>query len=63
MDIKVLTWTLVLVLFAAPVLLVAVLKAVNRKRGGGGGSGWGGVLFISLCWIVAVLAIFSRVVD
>lgn len=59
MDINRFNWMLALILIVAPVAVVGLLKLVSRKRGGS--SGWGGMLFIGLCWLIAMLAILDRV--
>ena len=60
MDINRFTWALVLVLIVAPIVVVGILRFFLRKRGGLG-SGWGGALFVTLCWVVALLAILAQV--
>lgn len=61
MDGKALHWGLIVLLLVVPMLLVAVLKLVFRRRGGIE-SGWGGMLLVGLCWITALILIVNRVV-
>ncbi len=52
-------WILVVLLIAIPVLVVAVMRLIYRKRGGIG-SGIGGTIFVTLCWVVAIVVILRR---
>lgn len=61
MDINRIDWLPVLILIAAPVALVGILKLLARKRGNVVGSGWGGTLLITLCWLVAMWVIVDRI--
>jgi hypothetical protein len=47
-------------LLAVPVVVVAVLNWSFRSQGGIA-KGWGGALFIGLCWIATVALILQRV--
>ena len=53
-------WNLLLVILLFPVLAVALLNVILRKRGGIG-AGWGGALVVLLAGLVAVLVIFDKV--
>lgn len=53
-------WKLMLILLVFPVLAVAALNVIFRKRGGIG-AGWGGVLFVAAAAIVAVMVILDKV--
>ncbi|MQU09650.1 hypothetical protein [Pseudomonas helleri] len=53
-------WRLILVLLALPVLAVGLLNVAFRKRGGIG-KGWGGVVFVGLAGLVALLAILEKI--
>lgn len=53
-------WKLILVVLIFPVLVVAALNVIFRKRGGIG-PGWGGALVVTLAGIVALLVIFDKV--
>lgn len=60
MNPQLLHWLLVAVLLVLPVVVVAALNWSFRKRGGIG-KGWGGTLFLSLCWITALFLVFDKV--
>lgn len=62
LDIHAMSWPIALILFVIPPLLVAGLKAAYRKRGGPD-PGWGAALFVTLCWVIGLLVILSRVID
>lgn len=51
-----------IVLIVFPIVLIAVLNRVFRK-GGGITKGWGGVLFVCLCWIAAMWLVRSKIAD
>ena len=53
-------WNLLLVILLFPVLAVALLNVILRKRGGIG-AGWGGVLVVLLAGLMALLVIFDKV--
>lgn len=53
-------WNMLLVVLLAPVLAVALLNVLLRKRGGVGAA-WGGVLVVLLAGVMAVLVIFDKV--
>ncbi|MCD9007101.1 hypothetical protein LDO31_12820 [Luteimonas sp. XNQY3] len=53
-------WKLILVLMVFPLLAVGLLNLIFRKRGGIE-KHWGGVLFVLLAGIVAVLIVFDKV--
>lgn len=55
-------WVLIGVLVVVPVLATACLQWCYRKRGGTD-KGWGGALFATLCWIVALVLIWRQVAD
>jgi hypothetical protein len=59
MDIRTTTLIVVVALLAFPVVTIAVLNWIMRKRGGIG-SGWGGAMFVALCWITAIGVILSK---
>jgi len=48
-----------LVLMLVPTLSVAILNVIFRKRGGIG-VGWGGVIFVLMAGIVALVIILAR---
>ncbi|WP_024889071.1 hypothetical protein [Luteimonas huabeiensis] len=54
------TWILVVLLIAVPVLIVAALRFAFRHRGGIG-TGIGGAIFVTLCWATALAIILYRV--
>ncbi len=47
-------------LLVVPLIAVAALNRIFRKRGGIGG-GWGGAIFVGLCWITAVIVILVKI--
>ena len=53
-------WNLLLVILLFPVLAVALLNVILRKRGGIG-AGWGGALVVLLAGLMALLVIFDKV--
>ncbi|MCW5581357.1 MAG: hypothetical protein KIS72_08455 [Luteimonas sp.] len=53
-------WKLLLVVLLCPVLAVALLNVLLRRRGGVGPA-WGGVLVVLLAGVMAVLVIFDKV--
>ena len=53
-------WNLLLVILLFPVLAVALLNVILRKRGGIG-AGWGGALVVVLAGRMALLVIFDKV--
>ena len=53
-------WNLLLVILLLPVLAVALLNVILRKRGGIG-AGWGGALVVLLAGLMALLVIFDKV--
>ena len=53
-------WNLLLVILLFPVLAVALLNVILRKRGGIG-AGWGGALVVVLAGLMALLVIFDKV--
>ena len=53
-------WNLLLVILLFPVLAVALLNVILRKRGGIG-AGWGGALVVLLAGLMALLVIFAPV--
>ena len=53
-------WNLLLVILLFPVLAVALLTVILRKRGGIG-AGWGGALVVLLAGLMALLVIFDKV--
>ena len=53
-------WNLLLVILLFPVLAVALLNVILRKRGGIG-VGWGGALVVLLAGLMALLVIFDKV--
>ena len=53
-------WNLLLVILLFPVLAVALLNVILRKRGGIG-AGWGGALVALLAGLMALLVIFDKV--
>ena len=53
-------WKLLLVVLLLPVITVALLNVVLRKRGGIG-AGWGGALVVLLAGLMALLVIFDKV--
>lgn len=53
-------WRALLVVLVCPVLVVAALNVVFRKRGGIG-PGWGGALAVMLAGVMALLVIFDKV--
>jgi hypothetical protein len=59
MDMSEKMWILLGVLFVFPLLLIALLNWIFRKRGGIG-KGWGGALIVTLCWVVALAVILSK---
>jgi|LNAP01.1.fsa_nt_gb hypothetical protein len=52
-------WKIMLVLMLVPTLSVAALNVIFRKRGGIG-VGWGGVIFVLLAGIVALVIVLAR---
>ena len=53
-------WNLLLVILLFPVLAVALLNVILRKRGGIG-AGWGRALVVLLAGLMALLVIFDKV--
>ena len=53
-------WNLLLVILLFPVLAVALLNVILRKRGGIG-AGWWGALVVVLAGLMALLVIFDKV--
>ena len=53
-------WNLLLVILLFPVLAVALLNVILRKRGGIG-AGRGGALVVLLAGLMALLVIFDKV--
>ncbi|TXI31130.1 MAG: hypothetical protein E6Q64_03570 [Ottowia sp.] len=53
-------WNLLLVILLFPVLAVALLNVILRKRGGIG-AGWGGALVVVLAGLMALMVIFDKV--
>lgn len=53
-------WKMLLLVLLCPVLTVALLNVLLRRRGGVGPA-WGGVLVVLLAGVVAVLVIFDKV--
>ena len=53
-------WNLLLVILLFPVLAVALLNVILRKRGGIG-AGWVGALVVVLAGLMALLVIFDKV--
>ena len=53
-------WNLLLVILLFPVLAVALLNVILRKRGGIG-AGWGGARVVVLAGLMALLVIFDKV--
>ena len=53
-------WNLLLVILLFPVLAVALLNVILRKRVGIG-AGWGGALVVLLAGLMALLVIFDKV--
>ena len=53
-------WNLLLVILLFPVLAVALLNVILRKRGGIG-AGWGAALVVVLAGLMAFLVIFDKV--
>ena len=53
-------WNLLLVILLFPVLAVALLNVILRKRGGIG-AGWGGALVVVMAGLMALLVIFDKV--
>ena len=53
-------WNLLLVILLFPVLAVALLNVILRKRGGIG-AGWVGALVVLLAGLMALLVIFDKV--
>lgn len=51
---------LVLVLLVVPLLAIAVLGRVLRKRGGGAAA-WGGAIFFGLCLAVALWILLEKI--
>lgn len=60
MDLSDQTLALVAALIAAPIIVMELLNLLLKKRGGFG-KGWGGAVFIGLCWIVAFGVIVTRI--
>lgn len=60
MEFNLYSWVTILGLFTLPVLVIAVLRFIYRRRGGIG-TGWGGTLLISLCWLAALLSLVTRI--
>lgn len=57
MDINAVPWSLMLLIFIPPLLLVGLLKLIYRKKGGAE-KGWGPALLITLCWVCALVIIY-----
>ena len=53
-------WNLLLFILLFPLLAVALLNVILRKRGGIG-AGWGGALVVLLAGLMALLVIFDKV--
>ena len=53
-------WKMLLVLLLGPLLAVALLNLLLRRRGGVGPA-WGGVLVLLLAGLMAVLVILDKV--
>ena len=53
-------WKMLLLVLLCPVLAVALLNLVLRRRGGIG-AGWGGVLVVLLAGLMSVLIILDKV--
>lgn len=53
-------WKMLLLLVLVPVVSVVLLNLVFRRRGGIG-VGWGGVIFVLMAAVMAVLVILDKV--
>ncbi len=60
LDVTHFSWTLLLVLIVLPFAVIGLLKWHYRKRGGVDNS-WGGALMISLCLLVGLVVILTKV--
>ena len=53
-------WTILVALLVVPLAVVGLLNLLLRRRGGVG-LNWGGVLFVMMAAVVAVIVILQKV--